>query len=321
MKNSYIWGGIKKTIVGRFRNKIIKLFFKLTKLLIYRHDYTPDKYRKGMDFFTWFLRKPRGVKYELEMVGHMDALWIRPNNIDNDSVILYLHGGGYGMGSIKSHKKMAGRIARACKTQCLIIEYRLAPEHPFPAAVEDAFYAYEWLRNKGFRPEKIVIGGDSAGGGLTLATLLKIKEKGLPQPLAAFCLSPWVDLSASSPEMDSYQDQDPFIDKESIKIWGHRYAGENVKHPLASPLYADLRGIAPVLVQVGTSEILLFENRALHKKAMELGLDFQYVEYPDMIHVFQVFGGFLPQADQAIEQIGNFVMERAKAFRASTTTA
>jgi acetyl esterase/lipase len=274
-----------------------------------------------MDFFTWFLRKPRGVKYELEMVGHMDALWIRPDNIDNDSVILYLHGGGYGMGSIKSHKKMAARIARACKTQCLIIEYRLAPEHPFPAAVEDAFYAYQWLLSKGFRPEKIVIGGDSAGGGLTLATLLKIKEQNMPQPLAAFCLSPWVDLSASSPQMDHYQDMDPFIDKESIKIWGHRYAGEDVKHPLASPLFADLRGIAPVLVQVGTCEILLFENRALYKKAKELNLDFTYQEYPDMIHVFQVFAGFLPQAVQAIEEIGRFVMEKAEASRKSATRA
>lgn len=311
----------KNTIVGSFRNKIIKLFFKITKVLIYRHDYTPEKYRKGMDLFTWFLRKPRGVKYEPEMVGHMDAMWIRPNNIDNDSVILYLHGGGYAMGSIKSHKKMAGRIARACKTQCLIIEYRLAPEHPFPAAVEDAFYAYQWLRDKGFRPEKIVIGGDSAGGGLTLATLLKIKEMNLPQPLAAFCLSPWVDLSASSPEMDSYKDLDPFIDKESIKLWGRRYAGENVKHPLASPLFADLKGIAPVLVQIGTSEILLFENRALHQKAIEQKLDFEYQEYPDMIHVFQVFAGFLPQADQAIEEIGRFVMEKAKAYNKSTTTA
>lgn len=311
----------KNTIVGSFRNKFIKLFFKITKVLIYRHDYTPEKYRKGMDFFTWFLRKPRGVKYELEMVGHMDAMWIRPKNIDNDSVILYLHGGGYGMGSIRSHKKMAGRIARACKSQCLIIEYRLAPEHPFPAAVEDAFLAYQWLRDKGFRSDKIVIGGDSAGGGLTLATLLKIKEMNLPQPLAAFCLSPWLDLSASSPEMDTYEDQDPFIDKESIKIWGHRYAGEDVKHPLASPLFADLRGIAPVLVQIGTSEILLFENRSLHQKAIELGLDFQYYEYPNMIHVFQVFAGFLPQADEAIRQIGCFVMEKAKAPRKPTTTA
>ena len=121
--------------------------------------------------------------------------------------------------------------------------------------------------------------------------------------------------------MDGYQDQDPFIDKESIKIWGYQYAGENLKHPLASPLYADLKGLAPILVQIGTSEILLFENRALYQKAKEQNLDFMYYEYPEMIHVFQVFGGFLPQADQAIQQIGSFVMERAKASRQSATTA
>lgn len=300
------------------RNALVKFFFKITKKLIYRHDYTPDKYRKGMDFFTGFLRKPKGVTYEREMVGHMDALWIRPKNIDNDSVILYLHGGGYGMGSIKSHKKLAARIARSCRSQSLIIEYRLAPEHPFPAAVEDAVEAYQWLMKKGFRPEKIVIGGDSAGGGLTVASLVKIRESGLSQPLCAFCLSPWVDLEASSVEIPGYQKFDPFIDAESVKIWGKRYAGEDILHPLASPIYADLRGIAPLLVQIGTSEILLFENRRFYEKALRDGVDIQYEEYKSMIHVFQVFGGFLPQADKAIESIGRFILGKARQPRQQT---
>lgn len=294
------------------KNRLIKLFFKLTKKFVYRHDYTPDKYRKGMDFFTSFLRKPKNVKYEIEMVDHMDALWIRPNNIDNDSVILYLHGGGYGMGSIKSHKKLAARIARAAHTQCLIIEYRLAPEHPFPAALEDSVSAYKWLLNKGFRPEKVAIGGDSAGGGLTICTLLKIKEEGLPQPLSGFCLSPWVDLEASSVEIPGHQQYDPFIDAESVKIWGKRYAGENVRNPLASPIHADLKGIAPLLIQVGTAEILLFENRSFYEKGRVEGIDIQYEEYKDMVHVFQTFGGFLSQADKAIESIGGFILKQAK---------
>lgn len=302
------------------RNYLVKLFFKLTKKLIYRHDYTPDKYRKGMDFFTSFLRRPRGVKYDKDTVGQMEALWIRPDNIDNDSVILYLHGGGYGMGSIQSHKKLAARIARACHTQCLIIEYRLAPEHPFPAALDDAVFTYQWLLEKGFKPHKIVIGGDSAGGGLTLATMVKLRMDSLPQPLAAFCLSPWVDISASSEEIDAYQHNDPFIDKESVTIWGQRYAGDDVHNPLASPLNADLTGIAPVLVQIGTSEILLFENRKFHEKAKKQNVDIQYEEYPEMIHVFQVFGGFLPQADQAIDSIGRFVLTKARALKSQKQT-
>lgn len=294
------------------KNWLIKFFFKLTKKFVYRHDYTPDKYRKGMDFFTSFLRKPKNVKYEIEMVDHMDALWIRPDNIDNDSVILYLHGGGYGMGSIKSHKKLAARIARSAHTQCLIIEYRLAPEHPFPAALEDSITAYKWLLNKGFKPEKIAIGGDSAGGGLTICTLLKLKDDGLPQPLSGFCMSPWVDLEASSVEIPGHQKYDPFIDAESVKIWGKKYAGENVRNPLASPIYAELSGIAPLLIQVGMSEILLFENRTFYQKALKEGIDIQCEEYKDMVHVFQTFGGFLSEADKAIASIGKFILDQAK---------
>lgn len=299
------------------RNFIIKLFFKITKFVLYRHDYSPDKYRKGMDFFTSFLRKPYGVTYHQLKVGNMDALWIRPKNIDNDSIVLYVHGGGYGMGSIKSHKKLAGRIARACKSQSLIIEYRLAPEHPFPAALEDAYYAYCWLLSMSFKPEKIVIGGDSAGGGLTIATLLYIREHQLPQPLAAFCLSPWLDLGATSPEIDAYQQHDPFIDKKSIEIWGKQYAGDDLKNPLASPLYAQLHDLAPMLVQVGTSEILLFENRTFYEKAKAEHIDFTYHEYPNMIHVFQTFAGFLPQADKAIKEIGTFILNRSARYQAS----
>ncbi len=302
------------------RNWLIKFFFKATKKVIYRHDYTPDKYRKGMDFFTSFLRKPKKVKYETEMVEHLDALWIRPDNIDNDSVILYLHGGGYGMGSIKSHKKLAARIARSAHTQCLIIEYRLAPEHPFPAALEDSIIAYKWLLNRGFKPEKIAIGGDSAGGGLTIATLVKAQMDGLPQPLAGFCMSPWVDLEASCDEIGDYQIYDPFIDAESIKVWGRRYAGDDVKNPLASPIYADLKGIAPLLVQIGTAEILLFENRNFYQKALKSGVDIKFEEYKDMVHVFQTFGGFLPQADKAIESIGRFILAQAQKTASGKTT-
>jgi len=294
------------------RNWLIKFFFKVVKITIYRHDYAPNKYRQGMDFFTGFLRNPKGVKYQPEKIEHMDAIWIKPDNIDNDSVILFLHGGGYGMGSIKSHKKLAARIARSAKTQCILIEYRLAPEHPFPAALEDSILAYKWLLNKGFKPEKIAIGGDSAGGGLTICTLLKAKEDGLPQPLAGFCMSPWLDLAADSPEIPAYQKNDPFIDQKSVKIWGVRYAGESVKHPLCSPLYADAKGIAPLLIQIGTSEILLFENRNFYEKGLKDGLDIQFEEYKDMVHVFQTFGGFLPQADKAIESIGRFILAKAQ---------
>jgi monoterpene epsilon-lactone hydrolase len=294
------------------RNWLIKLFFKLTKVLVYRHHYAPNKYRQGMDFFTGFLRSPKRVKYEDEKIDHIPALWIKPDNIDNDSVILYLHGGGYGMGSIKSHKKLAARIARSAKTQCLLIEYRLAPEHMFPCALDDSILVYKWLLNKGFKPEKIAMGGDSAGGGLTICTLLKLKELGMPQPLAAFCMSPWLDLSADSPEMEGYQKHDPFIDLKSVKLWGERYAGKDTRNPFCSPLYADASNISPLLIQIGTAEILLFENRNFYANGLKKGMDIQFEEYKDMVHVFQTFGGFLPQADKAIESIGRFILSKAQ---------
>ena len=298
------------------RNYLVKLFFRVTKFLIYRHDYTPASYRKGMDLLTSFLRSPKGVRYEPGKVEHMDALWIRPDQVDTDSVVLFLHGGAYGMGSIRSHKKLAARIARSCKSQCLIIEYRLAPENPFPAAIDDAVLAVQWLQNQGFRPDKIVIGGDSAGGGLTIATLMKLKELNIGQPLAAFCLSPWLDLEASCPEIEGYQKNDPFIDRESVRIWGKKYAGGQTTHPMASPYYCEnLSGTAPLLIQVGTSEILLFENRKFYEKLLKEGHDVQYEEYRNMIHVFQVFGGFLPQADRAIESIGRFVLTKSRQHR------
>jgi monoterpene epsilon-lactone hydrolase len=291
------------------RNSIIKLFFRVTKFLIYRHDYSPVKYRKGMDFFTSFLGKSGRVQFEREMVGHMEALWIKHSKHIKGKIILYLHGGGYGMGSIQSHQKLVSKISLSAGVNALMIEYRLAPEHPFPAALDDAYEAYQWLLKKGYSPDDIIIGGDSAGGGLTLATLLLINQKNEIQPKAAICLSPWVDLTAASPEMDAYQKNDPFIDKESIKIWAHRYAGDDLNNPLVSPLFADLSGIAPLLVQVGTSEILLFENRAFQSKAKAQHVSIKYVEYPEMVHVFQVFSGFLPQADKAIHEIGEFVKE------------
>jgi acetyl esterase/lipase len=274
-----------------------------------------------MDLLTSFLRTPKGVKFEPERIGHMDALWIKPDRIDTDSVVLFLHGGAYGMGSIRSHKKLAARIARSCRSQSLLIEYRLAPENPFPAAVEDAVTAVQWLHEKGFQPKKIVIGGDSAGGGLTIATLLKLKEMNVEQPLAAFCLSPWLDLEASSEEIDAYQKNDPFIDKESVRIWGKKYAGDQTRNPLASPCYAtDFNGTAPLLIQVGTSEILLFENRKLYERLLKEGHDIQYEEYKNMIHVFQVFGGFLPQSDKAIDSIGRFILGKAKQHQQSRRT-
>jgi acetyl esterase/lipase len=263
-----------------------------------------------MEFFTSFLKSPKGIKMKAFGLGYMNAEWFIPENLTNNNAILYLHGGGYGMGSISSHRALASKIALGCGSKLLIIDYRLAPEHKFPAAVDDAYLAYTFLLEKGYPSENIIIMGDSAGGGLTLATMLKSKMEGTPLPGAAVCMSPWVDISASDTRMLEKAKEDVFIDFESIRIWGKKYAEGNMQNPLASPIYGDFTGFPPLLIQVGTAEILYYDSVNLAEKASDAGVDVTFEEYKDMLHVFQTFAGFLPQADLALNNIFKFISEK-----------
>lgn len=297
--------------MNKFKNRLVKFFFKVTKSAIYRHDLKASQYRKGMNFFTWFLGYPkRKVHIEPFNLGGMAAEWIAPKAGDNGLVFIYLHGGGYGMGSIQSHRALCARLALNTGCKMLLIDYRLAPEHKFPCAVEDAVKAYNFLRLSGHPANRIVIGGDSAGGGLTICTLLRIKEFGLDMPLAAVCMSPWMDLEGNDPRMLDKQKEDPFIDIKSIQIWGQQYAGHDLHNPLASPKYASLQGLCPLLVQVGTAEVLYYDSITLREHCERDGVEFIFEEYKDMVHVFQTFGGFLNESDTAIARIGEFVKQR-----------
>lgn len=264
-----------------------------------------------MNFFTSFLGYPkRKAIFEPFRIGNMDAEWITPKQYTNGKIFLYLHGGGYGMGSIKSHRGIATRIAVESGCKMLLIDYRMAPENKFPCAVEDAVKAYNFLRLSGYRADDIIIGGDSAGGGLTVATLLRIKEFGLDMPSAGVCMSPWIDLSGTNERMLEKQKEDPFIDIKSIQIWGQQYAGHDLCNPLASPKYADLRGLCPLIIQVGTSEILYYDSVLLREHCERDGVPHIYEEYPNMVHVFQTFGGFLEEADAAIKRIAEFTNQK-----------
>lgn len=294
-------------MINRFKNKLVKFFFKITKSAIYRHDLKAEQYRKGMNFFTSFLGYPKSkATYESFTIDRMPAEWIVPKENANGNVFLYLHGGGYGMGSIKSHRAIATRIGIQSGCKMLLIEYRMAPEHKFPCAVEDAVKAYNYLRHSGYAAHQIFIGGDSAGGGLTVATLLRIKEFGLEMPAAGICMSPWIDLSGKNPLMEQKQKDDPFIDIKSIQIWGQNYAGHDLENPLASPKYASLKGLCPLIIQVGTAEVLYYDSVALRDLCERDGVEYIYEEYPEMVHVFQTFGGFLDEADRAIAHIAEF---------------
>jgi len=239
----------------------------------------------------------RGVPAEL---SHCDG--------SGRSTLLYLHGGGYVIGSLITHRGLIANLARATAGHVLAIDYRLAPEHPFPAAVDDAVCAYRWLLESNCDQRSIVIAGDSAGGGLTVATLLKLKQEGLPLPAAGVCISPWVDMEAVGESMDRKASVDPMVQREGLLGMAGAYlAGADPRDPLAAPIYGDLTGLPPLLIQVGTAETLLDDARRLATAAITYGVDVDYQEWPDMIHVFQHFAAMISDGFRAIDRIGAFV--------------
>ncbi len=248
------------------------------------------------------------VAYESVTAGGVPAEWILPPGAPDSEALLYLHGGGYAIGSVNTHRDLASRLAKAAQMRVLNLNYRLAPEHPFPAALDDALAAYQWLLTQGVKPGKIIIAGDSAGGGLTVATLVALRDRNIPLPAAAVCLSPWVDLGMSGQSMVTKASIDPMVTPDGVKMMAGLYLGKNPANtPLASPLYADLGGLPPLLIQVGTREVLLDDSVRLAERAKAAGVDVTIEPWEDMIHVWQFFASMLPEGAQAIERIGEFV--------------
>jgi monoterpene epsilon-lactone hydrolase len=254
---------------------------------------------------------PPDVSIEPVTVPDRPAEWLRPSGARTDAAVLYLHGGGYVIGSPRSHRHLAAAIARAAGTTGLLVDYRLAPEHPFPAAVDDALAAYQWLLGRGLAPGRVVVAGDSAGGGLTVALLLGLRDRGLPPPAAGVCISPWVDLTCSGATYATKAAVDPIVTRQSTTAMAQAYAGaHDLKAPLLSPLYADLRGLPPLLVQVGSDEVLLDDALGLAERARAAGVDVTVEEWPAMIHVWHWFLPMLTEAERAIGVVGEFVRTR-----------
>ncbi|MEZ4608189.1 MAG: alpha/beta hydrolase [Deinococcales bacterium] len=221
--------------------------------------------------------------------GGVPADWVTLDVSKVGRVVLYFHGGGYVMGSKNTHRGLAGRIARAAQARVLLPDYRLAPENPFPAAVEDATTCWRWLLSKGYAPEHMAIAGDSAGGGLALATLLALKVAGDPQPACAIGLSPWTDLEGKGSTAQPGKVDDPMITLEGLRANGRQYAAADLRNPLASPLHGDLEGLPPLLLQVGTREILLSDSIRFAEKAQAAGVDVTLEIEEGLIHVWQMF--------------------------------
>jgi len=240
--------------------------------------------------------------------GGVAAEWIAAPNAVENCVILYLHGGGYVFGSIDTHRELAFRIAKSAGMRALCIDYRLAPESPFPAALEDAVATYRWLLSTGIKPEHIVIAGDSAGGGLAITTLLALRDAGELLPAAAVCLSPWIDLEAQGESMMTNAETDPIITMEFIQFLTQHYLRtRDLRNPLAAPLYADLTGLPPLLIQTGGAETLLDDAIRIAKRCQIAGVHTELEIWNDMIHVWQLFATVLPEGQKAIDRIGKFI--------------
>ena len=227
-----------------------------------------------------------------------------------NAVTLYLHGGGYVIGSPRTHRELARRLSTASGGSVLTIDYRLAPESLFPAPVEDAISAYRWLLDQGHDPSRLSIAGDSAGGGLTVATLVSLRDQGLPLPSCGVCLSPWVDMEGIGESMTGRAGVDPMVQREGLVAMAGVYlGGADPRSPLAAPLYADLSGLPSLLIQVGTRETLYDDATRLAYEAARAGVVTAFEPWDEMIHVWHLFAPVLDEGQQAIDRIGEFIRD------------
>ncbi len=254
---------------------------------------------------------PAGVTCTPVDAGGVSAEWSVADGADQDKVILYVHGGGYVMGSAGSHRDMTGRLSQAAGARVLSLNYRLAPEHPFPAPVDDAVAAYRWLLGQGIQASHIAIAGDSAGGGLALAALIAIRDAGEPLPAAGIGISPWVDMEGAGESMTTRAAVDPVVQKEGLLGMAKLYlGGADPKNPLAAPLHANLAGLPPLLIQVGDAETLLDDSTRITERARKADVDVTLKVWDEMPHVWHLFAPILPEGQQAIEEIGAFFKEQ-----------
>ena len=292
------------------QSRFARLMTKHVMGRAFKRNRSIPQWRDTMDQIAKYQRIPAGIETQPLLVNGIAAEWVHASGAQTDSAILYLHGGAFVMGSPTTHRELAARLSAITKAKILVLDYRLAPEHPFPAAVQDAISAYGWLLDNGYAEKRLAIGGDSAGGGLTLQTLIALRDKGRSLPAAAFFLSPvtdWVRFDGES--YSTRAGVDPMNTLETCKYTAALYVGDNdPETPLLYPINMDLSGLPPLCVHVGDHEVLLNDSIRLAERARASNVAVELKVWLDMWHVFQMYASFVPEARQSLEEIGRFVV-------------
>ena len=292
--------------MASWQSHVIK--FALRVMQNRRYSNSIQQERAKIEARVAHLPKKRGVNYESVNVDGLTAEWVMAPGASAERVMLYLHGGAYIVGSVNTHRTLAVDLSRVTGARILVVEYRLAPEHTFPAAVDDVLIAYRWLLSQGVSPKRLVVAGDSSGGGLTLALLVAIRDAGEPMPAVAVCLSPFVDLATTGASMKTNVKADVMLRADLFEPVIKAYLGEaDPCTPLASPLYADLHGLPPLLIQVGTDELLLDDATRIAAQACAAGVEVKLEVWDGMFHTWQAWGNMFPEASRARAYIGEFV--------------
>jgi epsilon-lactone hydrolase len=277
-----------------------------------RHPERPRESRDTDDRWGDVTAEPRGIDYVEVDAGGIPSMWLIPKGCAEDRVLLCFHGGGFVGGSLYTHRKLFGHLAKAVSARALIAHYRLAPEHVHPAPVEDATAAHEWLLRQRVQPAHMALVGDSAGGCLCVTAMLRARERGRPLPAAAMLISPWVDMEVCGDSYDYNNDKEPFFYREVVRGLVGMFLGPggNPRDPLANPLYADLAGLPPLYIQAGADETLVDDARRLDARARNAGVSTRLDIFPEQLHTFQMAAGRAPEADDAIRRLAAWVRPR-----------
>ena len=299
-----------RLIIGLIKKR--HLFKLKLKPEIVDENFSVDEFRKGIDNVTSKMKLPKNVTSQKIAVNEINAEWIIPENPVEDKVLLYIHGGGFISGSCTTHRMHVAKFAHGCQLKSLVFDYRLAPEHPFPAGLDDCVEVYNWLLTQGYKPENIIAGGESAGGTLTLSLLLALKEKETALPKAAFSISPVTDLRciAGSFKYNAKKDVAPM---GSWNVWTNYYIADNDPlDPLLSPQFGNYKGIPPLYICAGTHEIHLEDCINVARVARKDGVNVTLRTWDKMIHAFPILSPLFPEAKQALSEICEFVKNNVK---------